>query len=131
MIAAIETDFVYFDKKRLWESEKALHGMPSSVYVNRSQFLDRFFDMPLEVAYKPRLAIFQNVQTNNYGLIAALSKSIAVRNGGCTHMGSPKYFSMGDPSRPLQKVISLSSGASGTWHFPMVGAARLIESASP
>mmetsp|Transcript_13732 Transcript_13732/g.18786 ORF Transcript_13732/g.18786 Transcript_13732/m.18786 type:complete len:295 (-) Transcript_13732:40-924(-) len=76
--------------------------------------------MELEYQHIPKVATFENVFSNRYGLIVNQKNQKAVRNGGCFHMGAPKYFVMDDRSlKQYDTVISLTSGASGTWHFPM------------
>jgi len=116
--SAVNSDFIYFDKKVLYQA--SINTTKFS--LSRSKFLDNFFDMELENQHEPKVARFENVLTNKFGLIVNPKNQKAVRNGGCFHMGAPKYFFMDDrnPNKQYDIVISLTSGASGTWHFPMV-----------
>ena len=129
--SGIASDWVYFTKKEMYESDK-YDTLKQNAYfdlnnkANRSEtFFDEFFDMNLERNGSQKLAIFRNAVTNKYGLIVNLMDGCrsAVRNGGCYHMHHSKIYkyNAGGGDNPVyDSVISLTAGASGTWHFHMV-----------
>ena len=94
-----------------------------SYYFNhvqwRYKFLDNLYNIPI-TRTRRWMAIFKNVYTTDRGLIVNRDTCEWVRNGGCVYM-----FQQTDFTPPTHKVehfkeaVSLTTGASGTWHFPM------------
>lgn len=74
---------------------------------------DRYDTHPL------RMAVLHNAVTNNYGAILNPSDCKLFRNGGCYFMHHGKIYKFIGKVHEHELVISLGSGASGTWHFPM------------
>ena len=138
--AGIALDWVFFTKKDMYESGRFAALQVNTVFdrnanINTSStsssmslprvFFDEFFDMEVERNDSRKLAVFRHAVTNKFGLIVNLMDgcSSAVRNGGCYHMHHSKIYQYGAGAGSYQvydSVISLTAGASGTWHFPMV-----------
>ena len=139
--SGIALDWVFFTKKDMYDSgrfaalkannifERSSIGSIGSSSISGSSksqvFFDEFFDMEVERNNSRKLAVFRHVVTNKFGLIVNLMDgcSSAVRNGGCFHMHHSKIYQYGAGGGSYQvfdSVISLTAGASGTWHFPMV-----------
>lgn len=74
---------------------------------------DRYDTHPL------RMAVLRNAVVNNYGAILNPSDCKLFRNGGCHYMHHGKIYKFLGKMYEHDLVISLGSGASGTWHFPM------------
>ena len=124
LLSALATDFLFFEKNRLLKDEKfQIIDKDFNQFLNNTilmkSFFDDFYDIDLE-SNKRKIAIMNNVYTNKFGLIVDSNNCRnALRNGGCYHMGNPKFFKLTN-GKKYDSVISLASGASGTWHFPMV-----------
>jgi hypothetical protein len=84
----------------------------------RTPFYDDLMNIA-ETNRPRRMAIFHNVVTNNYGLIADPKDCRFVRNAGCWYMKHTRIYAMAGDGVSHDVVISLTAGASGTWHFPM------------
>lgn len=91
----------------------------STSSTRRYAYLDCMFnihdDHPL------RISIMRNIVTNNFGAIVNPTDCTLLRNGGCYFMHHGKIYQFHEHGSPHvhDLVISLGSGASGTWHFPM------------
>jgi hypothetical protein len=70
-------------------------------------------------SHRRRLAVFHNVRINNYGLIVHPDTCEYVRNGGCVYTKPKKVYRFSGPAYFVNRVISLATVATGTWHFPM------------
>lgn len=87
-------------------------------FTRRNEAYD--FVLFLPDTNKPRsMAIFHNVITNSFGLITNPTTCEFVRNGGCVFMKHTKIYGFTGNKQTYSKVVSLTGGASGTWHFPM------------
>lgn len=81
-----------------------------------------YFDdlMNINITNQPRrMAVFNDVLVNNYGLIVNPSNCAFVRNAGCSYMRHPRIYNMLGHPKDYDLVINLGAGATGTWHFPM------------
>lgn len=117
--------------------------------TKRRLFFDSFFGMQTDND-EGKVASMTNVWTNSFGLIVNSESCQFVRNGGCIHMYHSKDYSLSmnpspshirgsatpvgisEPQRQAaappsyeEAVLTLCSGAFGTWHFPMESAVAL------
>lgn len=84
----------------------------------RHKFLHELLN--ISITRQPRrMAVFNDVITNNYGLIVRPSTCEYLRNGGCTYMKHNRIYSINAGGPVKEVVVSLTAGAFGTWHFPM------------
>jgi hypothetical protein len=113
-------DFIPKKKQALLQVVKSNHAQFSSDRHMREAFYYDFFDMDKE-HHTMRIAEFHDVRTNNYGTIvnSESDKCDYVRNGGCVYMHHGKLYKFNGPILNLNTSITIGSGASGTWHFPM------------
>ncbi len=82
-------------------------------------FYDSFFDIQQYEYRHMRVAIQYDSFINNYGLILNPTTCSFLRNGGCTYMHHGKIYRYDFAiTKYYDKVISITSGASATWHFP-------------
>eukprot|EP01041_Mallomonas_annulata_P009360 gene9360-19413_t len=81
----------------------------------------KIFQIPVEaILTHLKSSSLQDVYTNRYGFILHNDSCQYIRNGGCTYMTHRRIYSFSGRQRTLSKVaISLGSGASGSYHFPM------------
>ena len=89
----------------------------SSNTTRLTQYYDCMFDR--YDTHPLRMAVLHNALTNNYGAILNPSDCKLFRNGGCYFMHHGKIYKFLGKVHEHELVISLGSGASGTWHFPM------------
>ncbi len=105
-------------------SKDVYHGFSEEKeeVIEESHYRHRFYSFVLDSkpSLQPRLmAIFEDVYATHRGLIVHPKTCDYVYNGGCVYMMHETFFELHSQPRQVDQAITLGSGASGTWHFPM------------
>jgi hypothetical protein len=94
------------------------NNMINNTYIRFDKsFYDYFHQSHVVESKKRSMAVFHNVKVDHQGVIIDQNSCKAIRNGGLNKFRKFNYN--GYPEIAHDNVITLASGAIGTWHFPM------------
>lgn len=122
-----QTRQIYNNFSELESAENYTHYLDpryNTKELTRRKYQQRFWRNLLLMRFNDhhrQLAIFHNVLTTNRGLIIDQNNCQFVYTGGCAYMFDDTFY-YDDHLHVIQsyyEVITLTGGASGTWHFPM------------
>lgn len=124
----IDKDLLLEFFKRQPDGGQALLNAINSINSTNTGIMDSFyydfFQMHNE-NHTMRIAEFHNVRTNTYGTIVNSDTCEYVRNGGCAYMHHDHIYQFPGKVLNINISITIGSGASGTWHYPMEGLVAL------